>query len=127
MLCRQALYHLSLTSIPLCFGLFFTEVLKFLPMLGLDDAGSSYLCLPHSWNYRSKPPYPVWFFCSDDFFLNLSLGWPQTVILPISASRVAGITDVSYHEQPRMYIFFPMLHFSFPNLCKCVPRRNNFK
>jgi hypothetical protein len=47
-------------------------------------------------------------FCSGYFGVGVSRticpGWPQTMILPISASQVARITDVS-HQHPAYFIF----------------------
>jgi hypothetical protein len=57
---------------------------------------------PHSWDCRSEPPWPV---CWDEILLTFCLIWPQTAILPISTSRVAGITDENHHVWP-VQIFY---------------------
>jgi hypothetical protein len=48
-------------------------------------------------------PQPFWpgYFRYEDLRI-LCLGWPWTVILPISASQVAGITDVSTGSWPQI-------------------------
>jgi hypothetical protein len=56
---------------------------------------SSYLQLPHCWNDSSAPPSTDLFW--DGVSLSFCLGWSGNEIHPISTSRVAGITVLSYH------------------------------
>jgi hypothetical protein len=57
----------------------------------------SYVRLPHSWNDRCTPPHPAYWLQRD--LTNFFLGCPWTMILPISASRIAGITGVGHITQ----------------------------
>jgi hypothetical protein len=48
------------------------------------------------WDERKEPPCSA-FYWLKGVLANVCLGWPWTAILPISASRVARSTDISYH------------------------------
>jgi hypothetical protein len=66
-----------------------------LPGAGLRPP-SSYLCLPYAWDYRNVLYTTPSLFFDMGVLLTFCLGWPQTEILLISASQVAGIIDI-YH------------------------------
>jgi hypothetical protein len=56
---------------------------------------------------------PVYFYSGyfgDGVSQTICLGYPQTVILPISASQVARITGVSY-QCPAALLMFPCAYF----------------
>jgi hypothetical protein len=88
MLARQALFHTPALLLWLfwdwdlcfCLGLFWTTIL-FMP--------SSVVGITGTCHYTA---YLLRWYVS-----NFCPGWPWTTILLISASRVAGITDVSHH------------------------------
>jgi hypothetical protein len=50
----------------------------------------------HSTAWATPPVYLSWLFWSG-FLWTVCPGWPQTAILPISASQVARITGMSHH------------------------------
>jgi hypothetical protein len=65
-----------------------------LPTIGFQ-LWSSFLCLPHSQDYRFTPTCLLT--CWDGISLTFCLGWHWTMILLIAASWVAGITGVSHY------------------------------
>jgi hypothetical protein len=70
-----------------------------LSALGIFEIGFmpelwSYLCFLHSCDDRHVPPCPA-FIAWDEPSQTFCLGWPWTVILPISALQVARITGMS--------------------------------
>jgi hypothetical protein len=67
-------------------------------------------CLGLSSDHEPAPPFyashiagitgtqhHTWPIDRDGGLITFYLGWPQTVILPVSSSPVAGITEVSHH------------------------------
>jgi hypothetical protein len=85
MLTRQLLYQLSPSPSPFCFGLFRYSVMVFLQD-GLDCD------LPAEAGMTGRHHYAQLFPHSDGGLISSSSSpsWPGTVILPISASHIAG-------------------------------------
>jgi hypothetical protein len=84
--------HLSHASSPFCFRFFQIRSYIFLPRdrLGL---WSSSLASPRCWDHRPETSIPSLF--AEMVSLTFYLGWPQTILLLISAPQVPGITGVS--------------------------------
>jgi hypothetical protein len=83
--------------------LFFWWDLMFLPRTSLSPC-STYLCLLCCWYYRKVSPCPSFLV---KLGLTFCLGWPESTILLISASGVAGITDMNDHTN--LYLIFEYL------------------
>jgi hypothetical protein len=92
---RQALYHLSHT-----FSLSFFILVIF--QTGSLGTPSSHLLPPTQlgWQVHTHHTQCIG---RDGVWLTFCLSWPQTLILPISASRVSGISGVSNHTQLEEY------------------------
>jgi hypothetical protein len=66
--------------------------------------------------------------CSNGVLLTFCLGWPQTVILLLSASQVVGIIDMHHHTQHFIFLFLTLsiilhaMYFTFlPGLSSVFP------
>jgi hypothetical protein len=70
---------------------------------------SSYLYFPCSWDDKHIPPHPN-FFGWDRVSRIFYLGWPWTMILLISTSRVARITSMSHQAQLVLLLFKSWIH-----------------
>jgi hypothetical protein len=78
-----------------CFKLFSDRILIFHPGPALDCSLPTFL--PGSWYYRHVSSHPATqLICWEKALLTFCLDWPQTMILQISASQVAGITGMSH-------------------------------
>jgi hypothetical protein len=98
---RQVLYHLCMHDCsPFVSGYLGDRVSYFFfPQSGLDH-DPSILCFHSRWDGRHVPPHPALFHW-DRTSQTFGPGWPGTMILWISASRVAKNTSVSYkHPLP---------------------------
>jgi hypothetical protein len=91
----RALHLLGPSSSSFCFRDFLDRVSCFCPGV----AWMASCCPTGSWDDRHKPPGPRVLIetRSEAFFFP---SWPQTTILPMSASQLAGITGVSHHAWP---------------------------
>jgi hypothetical protein len=105
LLCRHS-YYWSHAPSPFCFSNFFIGSHVF-----AGDYHPHTYGLLHSWYYRCVPPHPVYLL---RWGLTFSPSWPLTLIFPISASKVAGITGVSHYSWPgvfKLFHFFSLLGF----------------
>jgi hypothetical protein len=59
------------------------------------------LSLPCSWNHKHTPLHPVIDWDEGGVSQTFCVGWPRTVILPISVSHVARITCVHHQRRVR--------------------------
>jgi hypothetical protein len=91
-LTRQVLYHLNHLQ-SFCSGYLWDRV----SLLCLDKPGlwSSYLCFLLKLEFQCVLPHPPFSVEMESWKL-FCLGWPRSAILLISASSVAGITDMSH-------------------------------
>jgi hypothetical protein len=74
----------------------------------------SYLCFPHSWNYRCTPPGPVYLL---RLILINCLGYPGTMILLSSLFQVAGITG--HYTMPKVSLLYLQLFCSVYTFFLC--------
>jgi hypothetical protein len=93
-LARRILYHLSNASSPFCFSYSSNRVSCSACIAGITSAHH------HS--------------------LNFCQSWPQTVILLISISQVAGILSTNHHTWPITTIFNCSLKGAPPARCGCT-------
>jgi hypothetical protein len=93
LLVQQALYHLSYASNPICFTFFMGVGLCFCS--GKLDCNSPIYasCMARMTGMCHHTPLLLKMGVS----LTFCLGWPGTVVLPISTPQMAGIIDTSQH------------------------------
>jgi hypothetical protein len=102
---RQVLYHLSHTRSPFCFVYFSDKVTHF--CLGLASDFDPPPIASHMAGMTDVHHFAQ-LICWDGISLNFA--WPQTVILPVSASQISGIISVSHDAWPWLRVF----------VCVCV-------
>jgi hypothetical protein len=92
---QHLLYHLSHAPRPFLLCYFSGRVMCFSQGLRLKLSYLSFSCI-----YSHEPPCPdYWLRRGRGVSLNFCPGCPWTPILPISASWVDGIIEVSHHGQ----------------------------
>jgi hypothetical protein len=115
------LYHFSYTSNTFCFGylVIFETGSMFMHQL---DGPQSYLCFLHSLDGRCVLPCPTfyWAFYWDGVSCTFCPDWPQTAILPISASWVVRISGLSHLAWNSLLGKFINLHFFRVNWWHCI-------
>jgi hypothetical protein len=82
--------------------------------------GSSYLYFPCNWHDRCEPQFPT-FIGWDRVLRTFCLGWPQTVILLISASQVTRIISVNHCT----WLFLVFWRLLFPECPTNLPSQKN--
>jgi hypothetical protein len=100
MLATQVLHHLNHSPALFCFSHFSGRILHFCSELASNCAPPTY-DLPATTGMHNHSWLIDWDRGLNNF---VCPGWPQTMILPISASLVAGITGA--HAQPTACGFF---------------------
>jgi hypothetical protein len=101
------LVMLSTTLTPICFSYFSNVVSHF--CLGQPAPWCFCLCVLHSCDDRCT--LRCQFIGQDRVSLTFCLSWFQIVILPISASQVAGITDVTHYKRHFINCVFKLCTF----------------
>jgi hypothetical protein len=94
------LYHLSHSTSPFCIGYFWDRVSFYARAAWIVILLFELPCRTWMTDMYHYPQLLIEMGVSRTF----CLGWPQTLILPISASLVARITGVSHHTWPCAFL-----------------------
>jgi hypothetical protein len=97
----ETLYHLNTSPALFVFN-YLSDGAWLLPMAGLGP-WSSYVFLPHNWEYRCAQPC-TGLFVEMEAPVTFYPGWTGTMVLPISASRIAEIACVHHHTFPEVIV-----------------------
>jgi hypothetical protein len=108
-LARQVLYHLSHAPSPFCFGYFWDKFSHF--MLWTRTLP---FMLPIQLGWQKDSTAPSFLLFVMVFLRTFCQGWHGTMILLISASRVARVTGVTHRT-------WPMPHFNLTTILHTIP------